>query len=86
MTYPAHDADLRQLVATMRELGVTEAFGVRLGPQPVAEVEPLPEKVTRELAQVASRREQTRDMLYHLGADAWSDEQLDEAARSLGLH
>lgn len=78
-SFPANLDQLRELVASMRELGVASAFGVVLGPEPgkaeklaqelakadgVAKVK-LTEELREELARVkrAEQRQQIRDMI-----------------------
>ena len=90
MPYPETDQDFRSLVASMRELGVLQAFGVTLGPEPTRlqklEAEGKQRKLTKaeELevaretleARIQGARQDMRDALAHNGI-SYTDEQID---------
>lgn len=75
VAFPSSAQDLRELVAAMRELGVIEACGVKLGaePAPAPKQETVKERSLRELQEF---RDETRDMLAANGVQ-YSVEALD---------
>ena len=69
--------DLRILVRIMRELGVVECVGVRLGPEPPKAVHIAPETpAERRQSRLEQAREEMRDRLAATGS--YTDEQIDK--------
>lgn len=91
MSFPDSDSELRMLVGTMRELGVLQAFGVILGPEPdrLAKLEKAAQRpdagpeVTQALAaerrqaRIEAARQEKRDMLAGNGR-TYTDAQIDQ--------
>lgn len=69
---------LREDVALMRELGVVEWGGVKLGPAPVKALPPLPPETDEEryASRLSDLRGEYRELLAGNGV-TYSDEQID---------
>lgn len=87
MSWPESEPDFRALVGAMRELGVLQAFGVTLGPEPT-KLEKLERSAAsdedraerdrlRKEERIASERERVRNLLAGTGK-TYTVEQIDE--------